>query len=284
MKKVKVAFLVVSVFLLCAREVYISRNVDISIEEPSGGKSVIQMSRQEARELDSFFREILIPDALAYTLVGVKPLSFACYRQNDSRFWGANRRISRGWEVWEKYKHLLENDRILFWKEESPWVKDVTCLVMADRRRCAQIIEQNNDFQRILGSQVADLFGEVSKTRFFGETMQMHDALIGILLGFGKRNAWLYHRNNHSSTPVKLPRIWNRLIEKESSSYEWKYLVLQSIDITDLALPRFVGDPDSEESQCLMNEYLTARKKIQNYYKDKDFLSATLSLYKHGGV
>lgn len=42
--------------------------------------------------------------------------------------------------------------------------------------------------------------------------------------------------------------------------------------------PSFAGDPYSEESLMLKEDYLLTKEKVVSYYKDKDFLEATLSL------
>ena len=42
--------------------------------------------------------------------------------------------------------------------------------------------------------------------------------------------------------------------------------------------PTFAGDPHSAESVALKKDYLLTREKVLTYYKDKDFLEATLSL------
>jgi hypothetical protein len=55
------------------------------------------------------------------------------------------------------------------------------------------------------------------------------------------------------------------------------------VSLTDFYLshcscPSFAGDPNSEESLALKTEYLLTKQKVLDYYKNKDFLEATLSL------
>jgi hypothetical protein len=257
---------------------YLSVPISILIDAPSGDALVVKMPRGDARCLDRFFREILVADSLAYTLVGAKPLSFVCYRKAGGLSWmRPSLRISRGWKVWKRYQHLFQTDRLLFWSEESPWVGGVSCLILADVKQCNQLAS-TADFRNVVAAP--DLFRDVGHTSFFHDTLKMHEALIGILLGFGQENAWLYYQNGQLAKWAKLPPIGEA--DRGGRFYSWRYCTLQTIHMSDLGLPRFVGDPESEESRQLVNKYRTAREQIRRYYEGKDFLSATLSLYKYG--
>jgi hypothetical protein len=192
----------------------------------------------------------------------------------------------RGWRVWEKHRHCFDSGRLRFWREKSPWVNGVFCLIIADTNRCDEIIMQHAaDFQNVVGQGIIHdkaLFQEIDKTPFLQNTLQKHDALIGILLGFGRENAWLYHEKNKNPQFVKISLSWGPVMEQKRSNWFWKYCGLQTPEVSDMLLPVFVGDPDSEESQRLREEYSVASRQIKKFYKKRDFLSATLSLYKHG--
>jgi hypothetical protein len=283
-----VAFLLSAlVLVLCER--YLQGSVDIVIENPSGEISSVQMSRKDARQLEYFFRELIISELMAYTLAGSKPMSFACYREPGvslSSFFLPNLKTIRGWRVWEKHCHYFDNGRLRFWREKSPWVKGVFCLIIADMNQCDEIIMQHAaDFQNVVGQRIIhdkSLFQEIDKTPFLQNTLQKHDALLGILLGFGRENAWLYYEKNKNPQFAKLPLAWGPVMEQKRTDWFWKYCALQTPDVSDMLFPVFVGDLDSVESQRLRAEYSAASEKIKKFYKKRDFLSATLSLYKHG--
>ena len=282
-----IATLIVA-FFLC-REFYLNGEVAISIEDLSKKSSIVRMTRRDAGQLTDFFTELMISESLIYTLAGKKPLSFTCCRQPGSSFSSfsiPNLRVILGWRTWKKYRHHFENPRIKFWKEKSPWVKGNFLFVLADIKQCQEEIEQNyDDFTINLGQASIDaqeIFCKAGNVPFFKDILNKHDALIGILLGYGRGNSWLYYNRNESLKFVKLPFIWDSSREQEISNYYWKYITLQKLDMSDLLLPIFVGDPDSAESEKLKKRYLDTREKIKSFYKGKDFLSATLSLYKHG--
>jgi hypothetical protein len=255
-------------------EIYNNLDVTIQIEEPSGKYSQVYMPRKDARLLDSFFREILISDPLAYTLAGAKPMSFAIYhkaRCSLSLFLLPNLKIICGWKLWQKYSPYFKNLNIYFWEEENPWVRGISCLIIADAKACRYLIDKN-------GITLSDPFQNVGKVPFFRNTLHLNERHIGILLGFGEGNASLYQ--NRTSF---LPAVWDRsLVEPLFSHFAWKYCTFQKRDMSDLLLPVFAGDPNSIESKQLKEKYLTTRKKIQTFYKGRDFLSASLSLFKYG--
>jgi hypothetical protein len=47
-------------------------------------------------------------------------------------------------------------------------------------------------------------------------------------------------------------------------------------------VPMFVGHPDSEESKELKKKYTAAKAALDRFYDGKNFLEATLSLFKCG--
>jgi len=79
-----------------------------------------------------------------------------------------------------------------------------------------------------------------------------------------------------SSTPIGC--VWGKV---DNSSLEES--IGSEVSLTDYYLslyscPSFARDPNSEESLALKTEYLLTKQRVMDYYKDKDFLGATLSL------
>ncbi len=285
--KVYAALFLLSALVLVLCEWYWQSSTDILIENPSRAASSIQMSRKEAKQLECLFRELIISDLFAYTLAGCKPMSFACYREPGLSlftFFPHNLKVHRGWQVWEKYRTYLENDRLRFWREKSPWVEDVFCLIIANMDQCDEMmIKHAADFQNIMEQKAvnaSDLFQEIHKTPFLQNTINKHDVLLGILLGFGRENAWLYHEKFNNPGFTKHSTAMGPVIDQNRSNY----FAMQRSNISDMLLPVFIGDPNSEESKLLEAKYKDASKKIIKFYEDRDFLSATLSLYKYGNA
>lgn len=176
-------------------------------------------------------------------------------------------RMKLGWQTWEKYSRFFNNDRIQLWTEPNPWVENDTLIVIADKNQCAQTLKEL--------SQTTDLFHEVP---VFKNGLQNHELLIGILLGFGKNNASLYR--DHSN----LQQIWGSEYRQEAKKLYFKSVPYRIMTPSDILLPGFVGDPETDESKQLKSNYISAKNDLVRFYEGKNFLEATLSLLKYGQV
>jgi hypothetical protein len=290
--KIRISALIIisALCLILERESYLANKVELFIENPEGNSTIIQMTRRDAKRLDYFFQKLIIGNPFAFTLAGSKPVSMTSFRNRFTIFSPSNLRFVLGWKTWEKYKYFCDNSEILYWTEKNSWVKDSTLIVLANKNLCIELIEQNKqDFQKITDEK--NPIKIIKKRPFFKNSLKNHEALIGMILGFGKENSWLYYYRFKDyfkfSTQKKLnqknlPSIWGKIIERQSRNLYFKSLIFKSWKIEDMVLPNFVGDPESTESKALKQEYLKTKEKLICYYKNRNFLEATLSLYKHG--
>jgi hypothetical protein len=118
---------------------------------------------------------------------------------------------------------------------------------------------------------------EAKHKQLINEVLKNHQALIGILLGYGRDNSWQFLEV--SEKHQKLGWVWAdgsypksvEIITDTKPTYIESFLALYSC-------PSFAGNPYSQESLILKKNYLLTRKKVLSYYKGKDFLEATLTL------
>lgn len=288
--KLKVCIFVVlgALFLFVAREFYLRTLIDLLVKSPPEKVISVRMSRREARRLDYFFRKLMIKQPFAFTLIGSKPVSMTSFRNSFTPFFPSNYRLVLGWRTWEKYKHHFLHDRIRYWTEEDLSMEGVSLIIIADFEQLNEIVhEHQQDFEEVLSEGSLD---KLLQTRpFFSKALQNHDALIGMVLGFGKKNSWLYHRRfkDYFTWTVKekldssrhLPSIWGGIIEQQARNLFMKSWTLRTWTAEDMILPCFVGDPDSGESKLLKQKYLATREALIAFYKEKPFLEATLSLF-----
>jgi|GEM_PF-6812244 hypothetical protein len=273
-------------FLWAAREIYLCSDIEVSVGSFHDSPTAICMSRREAKRLEYFFQQIIIKEPFAYTLAGTKPASIYGFENRFTILSPSNVRFVLGWKTFEKYKRYFDSEKIDCWVEKN-WIeagaKDL--LVIVDRGKLNEIFLNNTNFKQ--NPQI------LTSRPLFAKGLQKHDALIGIALGYGKKNAWLYHNKFYDyanwtleqklDVSNKLPLIWDReVIEKQAKKIWFKSLMFQSLTAEDIGIPSFVGDPFSEESLQLKQDYLLARKKIIQYYKNRNFLEASLNLYKYG--
>jgi len=139
--------------------------------------------------------------------------------------------------------------------------------------------ENKDDFETVLCSKIESglqLLEESKNCSLMSDVLKGHQALMGIVLGYGRENSWKFLEESEKREP--LGWVW---IEEEYWSEQENRAEYNSPTECSLALyscPSFAGVPTSEESLALKDEYLKTKKKVLDYYKDKDFLEATLSL------
>lgn len=239
---------------------------------PSNSKALVNSEtilEEDKQVLDDFFRILMFQEDFAYVLLGHKPVAFTTYLKPVSKknnwldalfsFSSSNRKLKKGWETWSKYS--FPHTSILFWEEPSSQTPNQFRLVIANRENFETVIEKNRqDFECILGKPIsADTL--LTKKHMF-EAFCNHEALIGIILGYGHKNAWFFYQT--------------RCIDKNP-------ICLGRWDDTHpiLKLPSFVIDPEDPETKKLKEIYERDREAILKYYEEKDFLQATLSLFSN---
>jgi hypothetical protein len=288
--KLKACIFVVlgALFLFAAREFYLRTLIDLLVKSSSEKIISVRMSRREARRLDYFFRKLMIKQPFAFTLIGSKPVSMTSFRNSLTPFSPSNYRFVLGRRTWEKYKHHFIQGKIRYWTEKDLSMEGISLIVIADFEQLNEIVhEHQQDFEEVLSEGNLDKLLQIRP--FFSKALQNHDALIGMVLGFGKKNSWLYHRKFKDYFKWKieekldssrhLPSIWGGVIEQQARNLFMKSWTLRTWTAEDMILPSLVGDPDSEESKLLKQKYLTTREALIAFYKDKPFLEATLSLF-----
>ena len=120
------------------------------------------------------------------------------------------------------------------------------------------------------------LLREAKNRSLMNEVLEGHQGLIGIVLGYGRDNAWQFLEGCKNRTAIGW--VWgeeDNYFGEESLESD---LTLANYYLSHYSCPSFAGDPNSVESLTLKTEYILTKQKVMDYYKDKDFLEATLSL------
>ena len=280
------------------------KELPISIYEGKTAVEILKMMPdRDKKRLEYFFRESIGWDALGYVLFGDKPMSFGGYEKKIEPFKNLTsfhysispRRIQfkNGLETWKKYEKLFPISRFVVLYEETP--SNVTTLFI-NRKNFIQTVERHiESFKRILNREVRgeDLLQEGTSKPLLTEVLANHDELIGILLGFGRENAHLYHlcsqitskkEENDFCEKFHFGDPWEKEdeeFEKKFDSIGWvsAYITgahLKNLDL--ITLPGFCASIDHPETLHLKQHYLETKEKIITYYKDKDFLETTLAV------
>ncbi len=255
--------------------------ISVKIANPDENIWTLEIPRRDRDRLDYLFRKLIAEDCFGYTLLGNKPMSLGAYDKPFSSKQAValyqsllpeNLRTYLGWKTWEKYKSYFQSSNFSLWEEKNPWGEGSRLLVLVNKKNARKILrKEKTDFQKFLQIEELSLENLLEVKPLLSDGLKNHDALIGMLLGYGRGNAWLFYHGQYKDHH----RLWGENTKEDElnrKSFDGKDLN------TSLQYPSFVVDPDSEETRLLREDFIQTRQKIIDYYQGKDFLEATLSL------
>lgn len=280
-------------FIMCGLFIVVlvwqySQNRTISVQylDQQGVSHSLKLPVKDKKNLAGLMQKLFAENSFAYTILGSKPVAWETYQSpfplsTWARFYNSfsehNRTLRSGWKTWEKYQHLFPSAHL--WAETPKCHPGLTSILIVNQERLNDVINENkSDFQEVLGREIIDglqLIGEAKNRSLMNEVLEGHQGLIGIVLGYGRDNSWKFLEGCKNRAAIGC--VW----EDEEDSIEES--LESDANLTDYYLshyscPSFAGDPNSAESLTLKSEYILTKQKVVKYYKDKDFLEATLSL------
>lgn len=264
-----------------------SRFTSLHYLDQQGTTQTLILPVKDRKNLALLMQKLFAENSFAYAILGPKPVSWETY-QNPLPFssWARfcdsfserNRTIRSGWKTWEKYQYLFPSAHLQ--AEDPKCYPGVTSILIINESRFNEVINTNKkDFQEVLSREMVDgfqLIEEAKNHSLMNEILKGHQGLIGTILGYGRDNSWLFLEGCKKNTAIDW--VWEG---------DETYLVEDSVGsdcslidyyLSSCSCPSFAGDPNSAESLALKADYLMTRQKVIEYYKDKDFLEATLSL------
>lgn len=230
------------------------RNVKVQVSSKE-----ISIPRKDLQSLEYLFRELIVYNSVGYTLLGNKPVSIECFIPPPQFKWDflylwhtfspSNLKKYHAWKTWQKYEHLFnKNNDILIWSESSPWIKNGKLIVIASKKQLHRVLWENREDFSILKEQ--------DPKAIFSTALVSHEGLLGILLGYGKANAWLFYENNHTKLKPVFSDEPNQLFTSKKAAlnftFGWPNIEVSKI----LMYPNFMADIDAEETKTLKTEYL----------------------------
>jgi len=280
------------------------------------------LSDEEKEALELFFY-YAFQEGSAYVLFGDKPMSI-CYFPKvkilhegkinsiyeiagsiSITYHPTQRKIKKGWELLEKYHHLLQSSNFLIKKEVHFLSKNgVDFALIINKNNFLKAISCNiEDFQNVLGESITPeiIYEKCVKREFLlRDVLKGHEGLIGILLGYGRGNSWKYYIRNQLKKEIKESNLaeidlknkkeeFKKLNDQLKSFAETDFSYLKKSEIlpdfsrgyvyvykdffpNSLELPAFVCDYNDLETIHLKQHYELNKKNIIHNFRNKDFL------------
>lgn len=263
----------------------LTEKVALHFLDKEGKKNTLIIPVQDKEKLLALMQKLFAEDSFAYTILGTKPISWATY-QNPfplsswedffSSFSNENHIFRDGWKTWKKYSHLFPS---LLWTESSEYRPGYISILLVNEEQFKIIVDTyKKDFEEVIQKKFTNglqLLEEAKSRSLMHNVLKGHQALIGIVLGYGRNNSWKFLEVSCRNRKP-LGCVWEEDFSFADELPEG--MSLTEYYLSHCSCPSFSGDPNSEESLALKSEYLLTKQKVLDYYKDKDFLEATLSL------
>lgn len=259
---------------------------------PVGQRSV---ALDECREFRDFVHYLFAQNELGYTLFGDKPLSF-CFlptglphiavRDHAFKLYRRGERsFRRGWSIWKKLQ-IPEDNYCLIVHEEN---QHPILAILINKRAVREVFLKNVDsFFKYYDPDVTEqsLLEDLTKKETFYQTLFHEHRILGILLGYGKHNAELFHRRLELSRPtITIPFARDRKPRGELSSIEeeiqflderLKPMSAKSHCLLLVTPVRCCVDFTSPETLALKKKYDLTHGRLTAIFKDADWLDLIL--------
>jgi hypothetical protein len=255
---------------------------------------------KEKSILEAFFSLLMLREGGAYVLFGHKPVAFTAFQQTERQTIGIrqlmsyereNQILKQGWNVWKKYAHLFPSTR--FCLECRPFNETRAEICLINLETSKHIIEQNlKDFQNILGQsftseRLIESYLNGRHPLFY--LLHQHHALLGILLGFGTHNAWIFYENTPLRYEDPFSLTYHPLKKIHPGYHSSAQNPLKSVYqeknhrkcFKFLYLPYFLADLKSKETHELQAQYRKEQAAIHEAYAHGNVLEVTLKQFCH---
>ncbi len=130
------------------------------------------------------------------------------------------------------------------------------------QKEFAQIVKVEFDPDTIVDS-ISD------EDNIFWQKVFKNHFLLGILLGYGEKNAYLFDWARRNSLPLETIEI-KRFSEMSRLALHSKEIFKKTVTVNDLVIPYFASFEIADQE---MERYVREKEKIVNFLKDKDLIT-----------
>ena len=224
-------------------------------------KKLCSLSKTENKELQALFDHFFYFSEFAYTIFGTKPMSIARLPPTL--------KAKKGWEAWEKIQGRFCSKKFILRKYLCDGYEFV---LVANLKEIEKVYRENQAWFNAVFREKMTLDTLISclkeESPLFQELMHNH-LLVGILLGYGARNAELFSHNSTLENKKKIP------LESFSMRVHPIFYLFSKI-----MPPNFACDPSTEETRDLKNRYQQERKEILKRAKKDSLFTQMLAEFR----
>jgi hypothetical protein len=254
---------------------------------------IVNIPQQDLKNIKYLFEDLIDHHDYAYTIFGSKPMSLADFclevprdlpfhKRIESKFF----MIKRGaiLKSWYKFRDEFNFKSFIFLDNENDWINCLVLILINKKNMLRALQEHLAIFKEELGEDfIPELFLEKLEKReiSFAKSINKSQKLMGIMLGYGVRNATLFQKRFDL-----MKAIWKRekdnLPEDEILTKKLADVEAQCGDFSELEedaiIPPlyFLADLSHPETIELKKQYDQNRQKIEEMKKNPDFMDQVL--------
>lgn len=271
-----------------------------------------KLTELESQYLESFFRHLFETTTAGYVLYGEKPLLLCTFKSVENTIPGTVEHkdavlFTQGLNTWKQLNIQGKNYLLVFFTSNKS--KPFQELILINKKAFEDIVRKNLSlFQCKLGPQVNEqnLLNSILSTGFFS-LFKSHEALQGILFGYGVENSLTYERGNalrkkalgcskinppfqSTNEPITPDELKERIINYVASQGGAEQNLLDELrdfsfyvpEKEDEIIPKipFSLHLKSEESKKLLAAYKESERTVINLQNQKNFVEKILEKLK----
>ncbi|NGX61771.1 MAG: hypothetical protein K940chlam9_01260 [Chlamydiae bacterium] len=259
----------------------------------SAKADIRNVPRHDLENIERLFEDLIDNHDYSYAIFGSKPMSLAdfnlkvpenlsLYRRLRSKFFLVKRRARL--KSWYKHRREFNFEDFIFLDEESDWL-DCLVLILINKKNMLQVLRDNEAiFKEEIGeSFTPESFLERLEKReiSFAKATGKNQRLIGIMLGYGERNATIFQKRFDLMKVVARRKKENlpedETMKKELDAIESRIACFSEPEADATIHPLyFLADVSHPETVALKRKYEQEREQIIELRKKGNFMDLVL--------